>query len=172
MLIRASLAMSWRPLWRGEFGRHSLLELLSFAENPIRNSCFYFDIIKNRSSHLLFVLLREVLKRSILIRLGLIRAAFRRKRDFMKNLIVIFCINFIGITLAHSAKLAEREVLEAQLLSVDTGMDEYLQRHMYPFILKEAGREFSPAGILMVFEKAERMLFEDIQTDHEPQKAA
>lgn len=89
----------------------------------------------------------------------------------MKKLILVCCVMFVGMNSVQAAKLAEREELKRQLLSVNTGMNDYYLEKMYPPILNAAGRDLHPLGILLMFEQAQADYLDYITADKKPQQA-
>ena len=89
----------------------------------------------------------------------------------MKKLILICCVMVLGMDSVHAAKLAEREELKRQLLSVNTGVNDCYLEKMYPPILDAAGRDLHPLGILLIFETAQADFLDYITADKNPQQA-
>ena len=75
---------------------------------------------------------------------------------------------FLGMNSVDAAKLAKREELRRQLLTVDTEMNQMLLHGMYSSILNNSGREVHFLEIVMIFEKARLELMTLlIQNGHE-----
>ena len=78
------------------------------------------------------------------------------EKKSMKKLFLICCAMFVGTNSVHAARLAEREKLKRQLLSVNTGCDNCYLEKMYPTILKEAEKDLQPSQVVSVFEAAQQ----------------